>query len=248
MGNGRRRRIRTFARPIRRTPDVVVDCRCPSPGQPDARFVNRTARLGIEGRSRVGDIGPFPSDRPIKRSTENVAGRNRARIRPPPTRRPSGPSGSRSPQADIDDLRRRLQATRWPEKETVADQTQGVPLATIQELVRYWANDYDFRRFEARLNARPAVPDRDRRPRHPLHPRQVAARERVAADHHARLAGLGHRDAERGRPAHRPDGTRRRRGGRVRRRGSVDARLRVLREADRRPAGTRSTSRMPGSR
>src|SRR5438093_1064375 len=59
------------------------------------------------------------------------------------------------PQADIDDLRRRLLATRWPEKETVADQSQGVPLATIQELVRYWATDYDFRRFEARLNAVP---------------------------------------------------------------------------------------------
>ena len=42
-------------------------------------------------------------------------------------------------QAEIDDLRRRLQATRWPEKETVADQSQGVPLATMQELARYWA-------------------------------------------------------------------------------------------------------------
>ena len=59
------------------------------------------------------------------------------------------------PQAEIDELRRRLLATRWPEKETVADATQGVQLATIQELVRYWANDYDFRRFEARLNALP---------------------------------------------------------------------------------------------
>jgi pimeloyl-ACP methyl ester carboxylesterase len=58
-------------------------------------------------------------------------------------------------QHDIDDLRRRLQLTRWPEKETVADQSQGVPLATIQELVRYWANDYDFGRVEKRLNAVP---------------------------------------------------------------------------------------------
>ena len=58
-------------------------------------------------------------------------------------------------QADIDELRRRIQATRWPEKETVADVTQGVPLATMQELARYWANDYDFRRFETRLNAVP---------------------------------------------------------------------------------------------
>jgi Epoxide hydrolase N terminus len=59
------------------------------------------------------------------------------------------------PEEEIDELRRRVQATRWPEKETVADQSQGVPLATIQELVRYWGTDYDFRRFEARLNALP---------------------------------------------------------------------------------------------
>jgi pimeloyl-ACP methyl ester carboxylesterase len=59
------------------------------------------------------------------------------------------------PQEDLDDLRRRIAATRWPERETVADETQGVQLATIQELARYWASDYDFRRFEARLNALP---------------------------------------------------------------------------------------------
>ncbi len=59
------------------------------------------------------------------------------------------------PQTEIDELRRRLQATRWPEKETVADQSQGVPLATIQSLVRYWGTDYDLRRFEARLNEFP---------------------------------------------------------------------------------------------
>ena len=58
-------------------------------------------------------------------------------------------------QADIDDLRRRIQATRWPEKETVSDHSQGVPLATMKELAHYWATDYDFRRCEARLNALP---------------------------------------------------------------------------------------------
>jgi pimeloyl-ACP methyl ester carboxylesterase len=59
------------------------------------------------------------------------------------------------PQEAIDDLRRRLGLTRWPEKETVANETQGVQLATMQELARYWANDYDFTRLEARLNAFP---------------------------------------------------------------------------------------------
>jgi pimeloyl-ACP methyl ester carboxylesterase len=58
-------------------------------------------------------------------------------------------------QTEIDELRRRIQAARWPEKETVADQSQGVPLATIQELARYWGTDYDFRRFQTRLNAVP---------------------------------------------------------------------------------------------
>jgi pimeloyl-ACP methyl ester carboxylesterase len=59
------------------------------------------------------------------------------------------------PQADIDELLRRIQATRWPEKETVADHSQGVPLGTMEKLARYWSTEYDFRRFEARLNAFP---------------------------------------------------------------------------------------------
>jgi hypothetical protein len=59
------------------------------------------------------------------------------------------------PEEELDDLRRRIAATRWPEKETVADDSQGVRLATMQELVRYWGTEYDFRRFEARLNAVP---------------------------------------------------------------------------------------------
>jgi pimeloyl-ACP methyl ester carboxylesterase len=59
------------------------------------------------------------------------------------------------PEKDLVDLRRRLAATRWPEKETVADETQGVPLATMRELVRHWQSDYDWRKVEARLNALP---------------------------------------------------------------------------------------------
>jgi pimeloyl-ACP methyl ester carboxylesterase len=59
------------------------------------------------------------------------------------------------PDEAIADLRRRIAATRWPHKELVADRSQGVQLATIQELTRYWAGDYDWRRCEARLNALP---------------------------------------------------------------------------------------------
>ena len=59
------------------------------------------------------------------------------------------------PEAEIEGLRARIAATRFPEKETVADATQGVQLATMQALVRYWGTDYDFGRVEARLNALP---------------------------------------------------------------------------------------------
>jgi pimeloyl-ACP methyl ester carboxylesterase len=55
----------------------------------------------------------------------------------------------------LEDLRRRIAATNWPEKETVADESQGVPLAIIQTLARYWMTDYDWRKCEARLNALP---------------------------------------------------------------------------------------------
>src|SRR5919204_2105249 len=59
------------------------------------------------------------------------------------------------PEAELDELRRRIDATRWPERETVDDDSQGVPLATMQELARYWATDYDWRKVEAKLNALP---------------------------------------------------------------------------------------------
>src|SRR6202166_4071795 len=59
------------------------------------------------------------------------------------------------PQDQLVDLRRRVLATRWPERETVTDRSQGVQLAKIQEVVRYWGRDYDWRKVEARLNALP---------------------------------------------------------------------------------------------
>ncbi len=59
------------------------------------------------------------------------------------------------PEEELTELRRRIVATRWPEKETVADQSQGVPLAMTQELARYWATEYNWRRCEAALNAMP---------------------------------------------------------------------------------------------
>ncbi|MEW2383812.1 epoxide hydrolase [Micromonospora sp. NPDC047707] len=59
------------------------------------------------------------------------------------------------PEAELKELRKRILATRWPEKETVDDQSQGPQLATMKELARYWASEYDWRKVEARLNSLP---------------------------------------------------------------------------------------------
>ena len=65
------------------------------------------------------------------------------------------------PDAELTDLRRRINATRWPERETVTDASQGVQLATTQALARYWATDYDWRKCEAQT----AAPCRSSSPR-----------------------------------------------------------------------------------
>src|SRR5580765_398546 len=72
----------------------------------------------------------------------------------------SGANGIRpftikTPDSELDDLHRRLAETRWPQKELVPDSSQGVQLATIQELTRYWASEHDWRKAEAKLNALP---------------------------------------------------------------------------------------------
>ena len=59
------------------------------------------------------------------------------------------------PETDLAELRRRIRATRWAERETVADDSQGVPLALLQQLARYWESEYDWRKCEAKLNERP---------------------------------------------------------------------------------------------
>jgi hypothetical protein len=56
-----------------------------------------------------------------------------------------------APEAELEEMRRRIAATRFPEKETAADGSQGVQLAFIQALARYWATEYDWRRCEAQL-------------------------------------------------------------------------------------------------
>jgi hypothetical protein len=59
------------------------------------------------------------------------------------------------PEAELTDLRKRINATRWPDRETVLDATQGVQLATTQALAHYWATEYDWRKVEKKLNSLP---------------------------------------------------------------------------------------------
>jgi len=59
------------------------------------------------------------------------------------------------PEVELTELRRRINSTRWPDRETVTDESQGAPLATIQELAHHWATRYDWRKCEAKLNALP---------------------------------------------------------------------------------------------
>jgi pimeloyl-ACP methyl ester carboxylesterase len=89
-------------------------------------------------------------------SVDAVAAEPSGGAGPPPGDRTSvRPFRVHFPDSDLVDLKRRILATRWPDRETVADDTQGVQLATVQALARYWASDYDWRKVEARLNALP---------------------------------------------------------------------------------------------
>ena len=105
---------------------------------PRRRFLGTAAMTIGAASGAAGAFGLFP-ERPAK------AGEGRE-IRP---------IGVNFPDDALVDLRRRVAATRWPDKETVADPSQGVQLATVQQLARYWQTDYDWRKAEVRLNALP---------------------------------------------------------------------------------------------
>ena len=77
------------------------------------------------------------------------------------------------PEAELTELRRRINATRLPEKETVADFSQGVQLAFIQALARYWATDYDWRQVRGATERPSPIHHRDRWAGHPLHSRPL---------------------------------------------------------------------------
>lgn len=135
------------------------------------------------------------------------------------------------PQEEITELRRRITATRWPERKPVTDASQGVKLGTIQKLAHYWETDYDWRKCEARLRALPQflteIDDLDIH----FHPCAFQTRGCAAAHRHARVARLDHRAAEDHRAADRSNTLRRERLGCVPPGDPLDAGLRFFRKA-----------------
>lgn len=118
--------------------------RNPASEPADSALLPATRRSFVAGSIAALSFSPFAS---VAKSASSG--------RPMPMDEAVRPYTARVPQADLDDLRRRLAATRWPDRETVADQSQGAQLAMLRELVGYWATGYDWRRGEAALNALP---------------------------------------------------------------------------------------------
>ena len=131
----------------------------------------------------------------------------------------------------LDDLRRRLRATRFPERECVDDWSQGIPLAYVQDLCAYWAEKYDWRAREARLNRFAQFKTEiDGVDIHFIHARSPHANAMPLVIS-ARLARLDRRVPQGDRAAHESDRARRRRARRVPRRRALAARLRLLGQA-----------------
>jgi hypothetical protein len=123
-------------------PAIALAQRSAKPGQPtEGSSKTRVAKINMNKKENTLNQPSTATQLKSARSTAADA------IRPFPK--------THVPQEAIDKLRRRIADTQWPEKETVADSSQGVPLATMQELARYWATDYDWRKAEAKLNALP---------------------------------------------------------------------------------------------
>src|SRR5262245_12060580 len=108
----------------------------------------RAARRNLTTRTAVASLALTAATLQVVAddSSTTSAGEGRTAIRP---------FVVKIPEAELTDLRNRIKATKWPERETVADASQGVQLATMQKLARYWATDYDWRKCEAKLNALP---------------------------------------------------------------------------------------------
>ena len=145
---------------------------------PKVRYTAKARAAGGSGLPRrflvvlfAAMVALAPSSAALAQQSARTAGRNQGAAADanaatesaasgPGAARPAGKDAIRPfrvhfPQEALDDLRRRIAATKWPGRETVQDASQGVQLATMQKLARYWATDYDWRKVEARLNALP---------------------------------------------------------------------------------------------
>ena len=118
------------------------------------RFLKASSMLGLAVAFRPATIGEAFAD-----SKSNPAQKGNTMAQTSATHAADKttvrPFRFNAPEAELTELRRRINSTRWPDRETVTDESQGAPLATIQELARYWATDYDWRKMEAKLNALP---------------------------------------------------------------------------------------------
>jgi len=118
------------------------------------RSLSTTRRSFLATTAATGAIGLFGFATPSYAEALDVT-----LIPPEPTRADQGkgirPYQFQASKSDLIDLRRRIVATRWPDRETVSDATQGVQLATMRKLAHYWVNSYDWRKVEARMNALP---------------------------------------------------------------------------------------------
>jgi pimeloyl-ACP methyl ester carboxylesterase len=124
--------------------------------EPDDRsrrcFLKASSMLGLTVAFRPATIGEAFADSRIAQKEHTMTQTSATQAADKTTIRPFQVN---VPEAELTELRRRINSTRWPDRETVTDESQGVPLATIQELARYWRTDYDWRKCEAKLNALP---------------------------------------------------------------------------------------------
>ncbi len=126
--------------------------------EPDGRsrrcFLKASSMLGLGAAFRPAMIGEaFAGSQSNTAEEENTMAQSSATQAADKTT--IRPFQVHFPEAELTELRSRINSTRWPDRETVTDESQGVPLATIQGLVRYWGTDYDWRKIEAKLNALP---------------------------------------------------------------------------------------------
>src|ERR1700722_16378750 len=116
-------------------------------------FLKTSSMLGLAGMLNPGGIGEVLAASLSTTSKEEIMAQTTAAKAS--DKNAIRPFHVNFPAAELTDLRRRVNATRWPEAETVADASQGVQFATTQKLARYWGTDYDWRKCEARLQALP---------------------------------------------------------------------------------------------